>query len=75
LLKLPNAEFVDDSPYRLPALQCTLSAAGGRGRPYSLVDNVLRLIIENRNVKLNCFFSFNHRDFRDVCARRHIELI
>lgn len=74
-LKRPNAVLLDDAKYKSQALECTLLSAGGRERAFSLVDNVLRLIIEDRNVKLHCLFSFNHSDFVDVCVRRQIELM
>jgi predicted nucleic acid-binding protein len=74
-LKRPNAVLLDDATYRTRALERTLSSAGGRGRAFSLVDNILRLIIEDRNVKLHCLFSYDRRDFVDVCTQRRIELI
>ena len=74
-LKRPNAVLLDDAEYKQRALDCTLSSTDGGRRPFSLVDNVLRLIIEDRNVRLHCLFSFNHADFADVCARRQIEIV
>ncbi|MBU4271408.1 MAG: hypothetical protein KKE86_09265 [Planctomycetes bacterium] len=74
-LKRPNAVLLDDANYRMQALDRTLSTADGKHRPISLVDNVLRLIIDDRNFKLHCLFSFNHPDFTDVCRRRQIELL
>ena len=74
-LKRPNAVLLDDGAYKRQALDNTLSSARGRERAFSLVDNVLRLIIEDRNVKLHCLFSFNPTDFADVCARRQIEIV
>ena len=74
-LKRPNAELLDDANYKQQALDCTLSSADGKRRPFSLVDNVLRLIIKDRNVRLHCLFSFNHSDFADVRARRQIEIL
>lgn len=75
LLKRPNAVLLDDAKYKSQALECTLASAGGKGRAFSLVNNVLRLIIEDTNVKLHCLFNFNRADFIDVCARRQIELL
>ncbi len=75
ILKRPNAIFLDDCTYRAQAMAHTLMHAGARGRPRSLGDNVLRLVVEDRNVTLHCLFSFNRADFVDVCSRRRIELI
>jgi predicted nucleic acid-binding protein len=72
VLRRPNAVLLDDSPYRAIALEATLSAVGKR---YSIVDNVLRLILEDVNLRVKILFSFNQADFRDICVRRQIEMI
>ena len=46
-----------------------------RKRPLSMVDCLIRLMIEDVNVKLHYLATFNHRDFLDVCAARRIEII
>ncbi|MFC1834906.1 hypothetical protein ACFL2Q_09250 [Thermodesulfobacteriota bacterium] len=74
-LKRPNAVFLDDSPYRDSALEKTVSDEMMRKRSLSLVDNVLREIIADKNVRVNCLFTFNVGDFADVCKRRGLELI
>lgn len=74
-LKRPNATLWDDSPYRDSALEKTLSHELIRKHPLSLVDNVLREMIADRNIRLNYLFTYNIRDFTDVCKRRNLELI
>ena len=74
-LKRPNAEFLDDHPYKDKALELTLAMAGRSKSSPSLVDNVLRMIIEDSNVKVDAVFTFNRRDFTEICARRNIELM
>jgi predicted nucleic acid-binding protein len=71
-LKRPNAILLDDAPYKELALETTLS---GVGRGYSIVDNVLRMILEDGNVRVQCLFTFNRSDFYDICYRRDIEMI
>ena len=75
LLKRPNAFLLDDTNYKNQALECTLASSRGRARPFSLCDNVLRLIIDDVNVKLNYLFTFNVPDFSDVCSKRNILII
>jgi len=62
---------LDDSKYRDQALSATWQP----GREFSLVDNVLRLIIEDVNVKVDCIFTYNAGDFVDVCKKYQVEMI
>lgn len=68
---------IDDRPYRGHALnECmaeTLRTDGYRG--LSLVDRVLRLMLNDRNLRFNGLITFNERDFADVCRGRKIELL
>jgi predicted nucleic acid-binding protein len=75
LLKRPNAVVLDDKKYRNDALERTLSDAGKGGRAFSLVDNVLRGIMGDGSVRVNCLLTFNPGDFSDLCVRRQIELL
>lgn len=69
-----NSMLVDDSPYRRKAFDamCEMSEF----RPgISLVDAVLMELIKERNVKIEVMLTFNHRDFRNVCAENGIEYL
>jgi hypothetical protein len=33
------------------------------------------MIIEDANVKVDAIFTFNRRDFSEICARRNIALL
>lgn len=74
-LKRPNATLLDDAKYKEDALELALAAAAGGRRQHSLVDHVLRLVIDDANVKLDCIFTFNVADFRDLCLRRRMEIV
>jgi predicted nucleic acid-binding protein len=74
-LKRANALILDDQKYREDALIRTLSEASTKKRTISLVDNVLRGIIGDVSVRINCLFTFNPGDFADLCGRRQIELL
>ena len=74
LLQRPNAERLDDSQYREQALDNTLKLKKRIGKGFSLCDNIIRLIIEDRNVRLNYLFTFDSH-FNDVCTKRQIEII
>jgi predicted nucleic acid-binding protein len=74
-LERPNAVIFDDSRHRDSALESTPADELIRKRPLSLVDNVLREIVADRSISVNCLFTFNVGDFADVCKRRNLEII
>lgn len=72
LLKRPNVTLLDDATYKQEALDLSLSNVG---RAFSIVDNVLRLVLDDRALRVNYLFSFNPGDFADICARRSVEIV
>jgi predicted nucleic acid-binding protein len=74
-LKRPHIQFLDDADYREKALDLAFWSSLKRSRPLSMVDCLLRLMLDDTNVKVNYLATFNHPDFIDICARRGIELI
>jgi hypothetical protein len=74
-LKAPNIAFVDDATYRVAALELAFDSSMNRGRPLSMTDCLIRLILDDQNVRINYLATYNVRDFVDVCASREIEII
>lgn len=73
MLKRPNAVWIDDVKYREEALERTFASAPKRA--LSLVDNILRLMLEDRSLPIDCLYTFNVGDFFDICHRRQIEIM
>lgn len=73
-IKSPSVSLIDDSPYREAALDLAFSSSR-LGRPLSLVDCLMRLFMDDINVKVDRFATYNQADFFDVCAQRSIEII
>jgi predicted nucleic acid-binding protein len=73
-LKRPNAILLDDSNYKVEALSAMFSMSRRGQSSCSLVDNILRMIIEDTNVRVE-IFTFNQRDFLDICRKNKVELI
>ena len=69
----PNVEHLDDSTYRDAAFEQTVRTA--RRRPMSLVDMVMRLMLEDVNVRVSALLTFNRKDFHDVCRGRGLEML
>jgi hypothetical protein len=74
-LKSPRVRFLDDTPYRDSALSLSLDSSLRGHRPLSMVDSVIRLMLDDVNVKIRYLATFNDGDFFDVCASRRIELL
>ena len=70
----PNTELLDDSPYRSDSYRTVLEM-GRRGRPLSLVDAVLRAVIEDTNVAITAILAFNRADFMDICQQNSVEVL
>lgn len=66
--------FVDDAPYREECLVACLDQRPG-GRGFSLVDMVLRAIIDGRHQEIGHVVTFNPRDFYDICGPRQIGIL
>ena len=72
LVASSDTVLLDDTPYRDEAYQ---TVARNAHRPLSLVDAVLRTIIEDTNVAVTAILTFNQRDFHDVCRQHSVELL
>ena len=74
MLKDLAVEMLDDRPYRDKALAESISLSKRGKRHISLVDMIVRYMIEDEGIKVHHFVTFNERDFIDVCARRRVTL-
>jgi predicted nucleic acid-binding protein len=72
-IKSARVVLVDDAPYRDDALAHVIEWSL-RGRALSLVDCVLRLLLDDVQTRIRYLVTFNQRDFADICAKRRIEL-
>ena len=70
-----TVDFIDDEPYRDAAYKQTLSFARIGRRPLSLVDMIIRFMIEDANLKKHYLMTFNKEDFLDVCLSKRIEML
>ena len=75
LLKSPNVEFLGDEQYRFAAFERSLDSSLRESRPLSMVDCLIRLILDDDNTNIRYLATFNARDFFDVCDRKRVEMI
>ena len=74
-LKSPNVTYVDDSSFRDAEFELALESSLRRGRPLSMVDCLVRLLLEDVNTRISHLVTLNERDFADVCRKKGIEII
>ena len=74
-LKKCAIEYVDDHPYRDLAYEQTMNFARIGKRPFSLVDMIIRFMLDDDNLRKKYLFTFNKEDFRDVCLSNRIEML
>ena len=67
--------LIEDNLYKSEALDLTFNSSIYLNKPYSLVDMVIRLMLEDENLKINYLISFNPKDFIDICSKRRIEIL
>jgi len=70
-----NVYLVDDTSYKDAALELTVNSSNGLKKPFSLVDMVIRLMMSDVDMNIDCLLTFNKSDFIDVCLSRKIEIL
>jgi predicted nucleic acid-binding protein len=75
LIKSRNAILIDDTDYRRIALQATIRESHAQARTISLVDMIIRFVIDDPNIRIAALLTFNERDFADICLKRRVELL
>lgn len=74
-LKSPRIVFIDDTKWREDAIELAIHSTLRSNRSLSMVDCLIRLMLEDVNLRVDALMTFNERDFIDVCAPRNIELL
>ena len=73
-ISLDTCVLVHDEKYKMSALDKTFESSLNR-RPLSLVDMIIRHMLDDVDLHIDGLISFNPGDFIDVCYRKGIELI
>jgi predicted nucleic acid-binding protein len=74
-LKRPNVTYLDDSSFRNAAFEMALESSLRQGRPLSMVDCLIRLLLEDVTTRIGYLATLNVQDFADVCRKKGIEII
>lgn len=68
-LKSPNIEFLEDEAFRAAAFELSLHSSLRKTRPLSMIDCLIRILIDDTNTRIRYLATFNARDFIDVCTK------
>jgi predicted nucleic acid-binding protein len=74
-LRGPNIVYLDDAPLRETAMELAFESSLQRKRPLSMVDCLIRLLLEDINTRISYLATFNVGDFSDVCRIKGVEII
>ncbi|MBI5590754.1 MAG: hypothetical protein HY881_09750 [Deltaproteobacteria bacterium] len=74
-LKTHHIVYIDDDIYKNEALDLSIESSLRKRRPLSMVDCLLRLIIDDPNVKIDYLLTFNQPDFIDACRKNRVEIL
>jgi predicted nucleic acid-binding protein len=75
IIERDNVTLIDDADYKESALNLTFETTLLQNRPISLVDTIIRIMLDDKNLKIDYLLSFNIGDFFDICQKRRIEFI
>lgn len=70
----PTNMLINDEKYKKEALSMTMETSLEKGRPISLVDMVIRQMLDDVNLKSDAIVTFNPGDFYDICLRNKIKI-
>ncbi|MDR3286939.1 MAG: hypothetical protein LBT27_05810 [Prevotellaceae bacterium] len=74
VLNRTNAKIISDESIKYNALEVTFTDKS-KERNLSLVDNIIRLILDDVKFNINYLITFNRGDFVDICNRRGIQIL
>ena len=74
-LKKPHVTFLDADRYREMAFDLAFDLSLRQDRPMSMVDCLLRLIIDDAEVPVDGLITFNERDFYDICSSHNVSML
>jgi predicted nucleic acid-binding protein len=76
IIKSNKIQFIDDAEYREQALAKVFEVNSNTdGYSHSLVDAIMREMLNDINLKIDYLVTFNKKDFIDICSQRGIKML
>ena len=72
LISRPRCILIQDDPYKDCSLELSINSSLNHNWAISLVDMVIRQMIDDENLKTDAVITFNPGDFADICRKRNI---
>ncbi|KAA6338721.1 hypothetical protein EZS27_013303 [termite gut metagenome] len=70
-----SVRIINDDEYKEKALKLTFDYSINRKQPISFVDMIIRLMLDDADLKIDALVTFNEKDFSDICYQKNIDLI
>lgn len=71
LISSSRCILIQDNPYKETTLELSVNSSLNKNRPISLVDMVIRQMIDDINLKTDAVITFNMEDFADICRKKN----
>lgn len=75
LINSSQSTLIQDDSYKDATVQLTFESALIGNRAISMVDMVIRQMLDDVNLKVDAMITFNPDDFSDICRKRKKVLI
>lgn len=69
----PECVLIPDEKYKDDVLRATFFFSLEKQRPISLVDMIIRIMMEDVNLQIRGLLTFNVGDFVDVCLKKKLK--
>lgn len=75
LINNPNCTLISDDSYKEMTLELSMNSAIEKDRAISMVDMIIRQMLDDVNLRSDALITFNPEDFADVCRKKNKVMI
>jgi predicted nucleic acid-binding protein len=74
ILKRANSISIDDKNYKETARDLAFDERNISDRKISLVDHVMRLMLNDKNLRIDAMLTVDEKDFFDACRKNNVDI-
>ncbi len=75
LINNPKCTLIPDDSYKEMTLKLSMDLAIEKGRAISMVDMIIRQMLDDINLRSDALITFDPEDFADICRKRNKVMI
>lgn len=75
IINNPNCILIPDDSFKEMTLELSMNSAIEKDRAISMVDMIIRQMLDDVNLKSDALITFNPEDFADVCRKKNKVMI